>query len=156
MYDEKRHFDEDSDMRVSNKLSADLKALFRPDMSVPPEVDRGIMDRAYQQLVRRHKNRRIFRFSACAAVAVVVFLVLTLDIIREPHPAALHSDIVAVRTDIDQNGSVNVLDAFRLARHIESTDRPDMKWDINGDGFVNYDDVDSVAFSAVRLDKGVL
>jgi len=156
MHDEERHFDEDSDLRVSDKLSADLKALFRPDISVPPEVDHAIMDRAYQQLIRRQKKRQIFRWSACAAAAAVVIFVLTLDITREPHPTTFHSGIIAAKTDIDQNGSVNVLDAFQLARHIESTGHPNMKWDINGDGSVNRDDVDSVAFAAVRLDKGVL
>jgi len=157
MHDEERHFDEDFEPRVSKKLSADLKAIFEPDISVPPEVDRAIMDRAYQQLIRRQKKRRIFRWSACAAVAAVVIFVFTLDITRELAPTAFRSGIItAAKTDIDQNGSVNVLDAFQLARYIESTDRPNMKWDINGDGSVNRDDVDSVAFAVVRLDKGVL
>ena len=156
MHDEERHFDEDSDLRVPNKLSADLKAIFKPDISVPPEVDRAIMDRAYQQLVRRHKKRQVFRWSACAAVAAVVIFVFTLNITREPHPTVFRSGIIATTTDIDQNGSVNVLDAFQLARHIESTGHPNMKWDINGDSSVNQDDVDLVAFAAVRLDKGVL
>lgn len=156
MHDEERHFDEDSDQRVSNKLSADLKAMFEPDVSVPPEIDHAVMDRASQQLVRRDKKRRVFRWSACAAVAAVVIFVFTLNIIRQPHPAAFRSAFIAAKTDIDQNGSVNVLDAFQLARHIESTSRPDMKWDINGDGSVNRDDVDLVAFAAVSVDEGVL
>jgi len=51
---------------------------------------------------------------------------------------------------------VDILDAFKLARHVESTDRTEKKWDINGDGVVNSDDVDLIALAAVRLDKGVL
>lgn len=156
MNDEERHFDEDSGLGVSNKFSADLKALFKPDILVPPEVDRAIMDRSYQQFIRRHKKRRVFRWSASAAAVAVVVFVFTLNIIREPRPTALPPGIIAAKTDVDQNGSVNILDAFRLARHIESTDRPNMKWDINGDGFVNRDDVDLVALDAVRLKKGVL
>ena len=93
MHDEERHFDEDSDLRVSNKLSADLKALFKPDISVPPEVDRAVMDRAYQQLIHRQKKRRIFRWSTCAAAAAVVIFVLMLDIAREPRPTAFRSGI---------------------------------------------------------------
>lgn len=156
MKDKERHFDEDLGLRVSNKLSADLKNLFKADMTIPPEVDRAIMDRAYQQLIHRQKKRRIFRWSACAAAAAAVIFVLTLDITREPRPSAIRSNIIAAKTDIDHSGSVDILDAFQLARHIKSTDHPNMKWDINGDGFVDRQDVDSVAFAAVRLDKGVL
>ena len=156
MNDDEKYFDDDSGLRVSSKLSADLKGLFEPGTSVPPEVDRAIMDRAYQQLIGRQKKRRVFRRCACAAVAAVVISVFMLDFIREPGSTGFRSDTVVAKSDIDQNGSVNVLDAFQLARRIESTDHPNMKWDINGDGSVNYDDVDSVAFAAVRLDKGVL
>ena len=155
MHDKERHFDENSDLGVSNKFSADLKALFKQDISIPPEVDRAVMDWAHQQLIHRQAKRRIFRWSAAAAAAVII-VVLTLNTTRQPRPSALKSNVIAARTDIDKNGSVNVLDAFRLARHIESTDQPNMKWDINNDGAVNQDDVDSVALVAVRLDKGVL
>jgi len=58
-------------------------------------------------------------------------------------------------SDIDENGRVDILDAFKLARHIESAEVREAKWDINGDGQVNRDDVDVIAFAAVRLDKGV-
>jgi hypothetical protein len=156
MKDEERHFDEDLELRVSNKLSADLKHLFKADMKIPPEVDRAIMDRAYQQLIHRQKKRRIFRWSACAAVAAAVIFVLTLHITRGPRPSAIRSNITASKNDIDHSGRVDILDAFQLARHIKSTEHPNMKWDINGDGFVDRRDVDSVAFAAVRLDKGTL
>jgi hypothetical protein len=43
-----------------------------------------------------------------------------------------------------------------LARHIQASDLPDKKWDINSDGTVNQADVDFVALAAVRLEKGVL
>lgn len=159
MNDEKRHFNEDSEPTVPNKFRSDLKALFTPETNIPPEIDRAVMDRAHQKLIRRPKKNRIYRFSACAAAAVaaVVIFALMLDLNdRELHIASFRSDIVVNKTDIDRNGSVDVLDAFRLAHHIESVDRPDMKWDVNGDGTVNKDDVDTVAFAAVRLDKGIL
>jgi hypothetical protein len=156
MNEEEKHFDEDLELKVSNKLSKDLKHLFKADITIPPEVDRAIMDRAYQQLIHRPKRHRIFRWSACAAAAAAVIFVFTLYITREPHPTAIRSDIIAAKTDIDHSGSVDILDAFQLARHIKSTDHPNMKWDINGDGFVDRQDVDSLAFAAVRLDKGIL
>jgi hypothetical protein len=51
---------------------------------------------------------------------------------------------------------VDILDAFKLARYVESAERTEKKWDINGDGLVNSNDVDLVASAAVRLDKGIL
>lgn len=156
MNNKERHSDEDLDLRVSNRLLEDLRTLYTPDTSIPPEIDRAIMDRVYQQHIPRRKDRRIFRWSACAAAAAVVIVVLTLDITKKPRRTPIRSGITAAQTDIDQNGRVDILDAFQLARHIDSADHPNMKWDINGDGFVNRQDVDSVAFAAVRLNGGVL
>jgi hypothetical protein len=60
---------------------------------------------------------------------------------------------------------VDILDAFKLAKSIESTEPIEKEWDINGDGLVNSSDVDLVASAAVRLptqktrakvDKGVI
>jgi len=71
--------------------------------------------------------------------------------------ASLTSDVRGVaKVDIDRNGRVDILDAFKLARQLESGGRSEMRWDINGDGVVDRSDVDTVAFVAVRLDKGVL
>ena len=47
-----------------------------------------------------------------------------------------------------------ILDAFALARHIEHGDRLDPRWDVNGDGVVDQTDVDWVATTAVRIDRG--
>jgi len=57
--------------------------------------------------------------------------------------------------DIDRNGTVDILDAFTLARHIEAGRPADRMWDFNGDGLVDRRDVDTVALAAVRLSKGV-
>ena len=57
--------------------------------------------------------------------------------------------------DVDGNGRIDILDAYRLARHVEAAGSLDMRWDQNHDGAVNAADVDLVASAAVRLDKGV-
>jgi hypothetical protein len=49
---------------------------------------------------------------------------------------------------------VDILDAFLLARRIESGGPLDAGWDINGDGRIDGDDVDAIAFAAVRLGPG--
>ena len=157
----KEHFDENSDLRIPSKLSADLNALFKLQTGVPPEVDRAVMDRAHKHLapLQSGKDRRLrihwgWRIAAAAAVIIIAF---SLDLTKQTGPATdrlLLSKTQAV--DIDRNGRVDILDAFKLARHIESAGNTETKWDINGDGLFNRDDVDKVAFAAVRLDKGVL
>jgi hypothetical protein len=78
--------------------------------------------------------------------------------VMEKGIAAMSTDgvLVAASADVDLNGRVDILDAFKLAKHIKAGIRPDTKWDINGDGAVNRSDVDAIARAAVRLDKGVL
>jgi anti-sigma-K factor RskA len=177
MTEKKGHFDEDLDLRISPKLSEDLNTLFKPQFSVPPELDRAIMDQAERRLVQRHWRHRIFHHISLwrvAAAAAVIIFAFSLNLTQKPGPTTTSSFIVeAQAVDIDENGRVDILDAFKLARHIESAESTKTKlspvlgtgqalrkqeWDINGDGVVDRNDVDLVALSAVRLDKnkGVL
>ena len=175
MTEKKGHFEEDLDLKISPKLSEDLNTLFKPQFSVPPELDMAIMDQANRRLVQRHWRHRIFRHVSLlriAAAAAVVIFAFSLNLTQKPGPSTSLSVLVeAQAVDIDRDGRVDILDAFKLARHIESADRPKtnlspvsgtgqalrkQEWDITGDGLVNRNDVDSVALAAVRLDKGVL
>ncbi len=135
MAEKKGHFDEDLDLRVSPKLSEDFNILFKPQFSVPPELDRAIIDKANRRLVQRHWRHRIFHHISIwriAAAAAVIIFAFSLNLTQKP-------------------GRVDILDAFKLARHIESANRTDKKWDINEDGVVNGKDVDLVASAAVSL-----
>jgi hypothetical protein len=157
MAKKQEHSDEDMELRISANLRADLNTLFEPRKSVPPEIDRAVLDRARQHFVRPQRRRPVLRWVAsAAAVAAVIILTCSLNLTREPRLRSDNSARVEARADIDRNGRVDILDAFALARHIESTSRPELKLDVNGDGLVNRDDVDLVAFAAVRLDKGIL
>src|SRR6185369_1280179 len=55
------------------------------------------------------------------------------------------------REDINRDGRVDVLDAFALARRIETGGTLDPRWDINGDGRVDRADVNVIAARAVNL-----
>lgn len=52
--------------------------------------------------------------------------------------------------DIDENGTVDILDAYALARRLENGDSSG-PWDFNRDGQLNEDDVRLVALDAVML-----
>lgn len=181
MSDTTEHFDDEADFEACPKLAEDLNALFGSGLSVPAEVDRAVIDRANRHFVRRGRRRPWSRWaaSAAAAAAVIIFAVVLETQFSGPSKQESKSDQhfsappaerksksdqfasttlaakARLATDIDENGRVDILDAFKLARHIESAETRQAKWDINGDGQVNRDDVDVIAFAAVRLDKGV-
>ncbi len=154
MTERKEHFDEDLDLRVSAGFSEDLRTLFKPQLSVPPEVDRAVIDKSHQHFIPKHWSHRIFQHVSLwriAAAAAVIIFAFSLNLTQKPGPTTSPSNLVeAQAVDIDRNGRVDILDAFKLARHIESADA-EKKWDINGDGFVNRKDVDLVASAAVSL-----
>ena len=151
-------FDENIDLKVSEELKADLGNLFRPQHSIPPEVDRAILDRAGRKLIRPQKRHRIIRrIGIAAATAAVIILAFSLDLSRKPSP---HTSVTylaqANSADIDHSGRVDILDAFKLARQIESATNINASFDMNGDGLIDRGDVEFIAKAAVRLDKGVL
>ena len=167
MTEKKEHFDEDLDLRISPKLSEDLNTLFKPQFSVPSEVDRAIIDKAHQHFIPKHWRHRVFRHVSLwriAAAAAVIIFAFSLNLTEKPGPSTSRTVLVeAQAVDIDRNGRVDILDAFKLARHVESAKYTETNlslrkqgWDINGDGLVDRNDVDLVAFASVRLDKGVL
>lgn len=170
-------FDE-LERQISDGFRADLKALFEPAGAVPPQVDEAILGRARRHFARPRRLIIRLRWAAgiaAAAAVVAVGVVLynagvptvyqpaesqlnghvTAQRISPEMPAALPDAGAGGRADVDRNGRVDILDAFRLARHIESRGRIEAKWDLNGDGRIDRADVDLVAFAAVRLDKGV-
>ena len=162
MTDRTRHSDDNVESKVSRRFEANLKGLFNPPDSVPPEVDRAVLDQAYRHLHLmpaeggRRKTHRTWFWRAAAAAAVII-LAFCLNLTTRVERRAEHSASgTAQAADIDQNGRVDILDAFKLAREIESARPAKRDWDVNGDGLVDRHDVDVVAFAAVRLDKGVL
>lgn len=158
MNEKNEKFNEDSSLKVSPKFKAELSNLFKPQDSIPPEVDRAILDKASHKFLRRQKRNRIIRrIGIAAATAAVILLAFSLDLSKKPKSQAPSTYLAqTINYDIDKSGRVDILDAFKLARHIESATHVDKNLDMNGDGIINQDDVDSIALAAVSLDKGVL
>ena len=169
MNEKPEQFNEHLDIEISPDFSSDLKTLFKPHVSIPPEVDRSILDKANKQLAQKHWSHHVLQHISIwrvAAAAAVIIFAFSLNLTQKPGQTTKQSLLVEARAvDIDRNGRVDILDAFKLARYIESAESTEKKWDINGDGLVNSDDVDMVASAAVRLptqktraqvDKGVI
>lgn len=166
MSEKKGHFDNNLDTAAFPRLAEDLKGLYGVGVSVPGEVDRAVLDRAGRRLTRRSRRlswpRWARRWRVAGAAAAVVLLALVLQTNLSPlsdsgekAPVLLSKAVSPeIPADIDLNGRVDILDAFKLARHIESETPFKPEYDLNADGVVNRKDVDSIAFAAVRLDKG--
>jgi hypothetical protein len=139
----KKQFDNERKFNLSDKFMEDIKNLYGASAKVPSEVDRAILDKASQKLTRPRTNFHVLRWIGPAAAAAAI-IIIALVFVNQSTPA-----------DIDRNGRVDILDAFKLAKQIQTENKPDKKWDINGDGLVNQGDVDFVASAAVSLNKGV-
>ena len=141
------------DPQPNEQFSKDLKALFEPAQKVRPEVDRAVMDQAAARLHRRGNRRRLMYWPGYVAAAAVVIVagVLWLDFNK---PVQTLTPVA--KNDINRDGTVDILDAYKLARYIKSAGLTDPQWDFNGDGIVDQRDVDTVAMGAVKLNEGVL
>jgi len=148
----KEQFDDDQNMKVSDKLGKDLNALFKPKLEIPHEIDRLILNKASLKLSRKRSHIHILRWigPVAAAAAIILFVCLS-NMQKQDAGFNTTQTLAAVNTDIDNNGKVNILDAFKLAKIIESKAILDKKWDINGDGLIDNGDVDQIALVAVSL-----
>ena len=154
MMNENQNNQEPFERLSKEPFSADLKALSEPPQPDWTAVDRAVMDRAAQTLLPIRKRRWFYRpLAAAAAIAIAASVLLMFFNQGKPGnslPAA------AVLQDVDLNGHIDILDAFQLAKMVQSSAAADTKWDMNRDGTVNQLDVDIVAQTAVLLRKDVL
>ena len=138
-------------------LARDLARLAEPHIEVPQSVDDAVMSAARTALARRRRGGHpAVRWGAWTAAAAALALAVWVGSVLTPQPAAREVASMmapAVAGDLDRSGRVTILDAFALARQIESGQSPS-SGDINSDGFVDGADVDAIAMLAVRLPEG--
>jgi len=128
-----------------------LEDLRKTRLLVSPAVDAAVLAKAREHLKGRAGSllpwKPLLPWAAMAASFVVVaWLVHTVT--RPAAPAASF-----VREDINHDGRVDILDAFALARQIESGGTLEARWDINDDGQINRADVGAIAARAVSLGR---
>ena len=153
MTDKRGHFDDEFGGEVSDEFSADLKSLFGNRGQVPGHVDRAVMRHARKRLTRSSRLVVLRWIGSAAAMIAIVSGVYFMNFTKQDSPMAMEdADTLIYANDIDGSGSVDILDAFKLARHIESDSPFESRFDINGDGNVDQQDVETIAFAAVNLD----
>lgn len=165
-------------------LADGLRRLYPSGPAVPEGLDDEILARARSHFVKRRRLGLVLRLGgAVGAAAAVLTLAVWLGQARQAaspermatsetqvppvasskpmSPLASSSDGTAAgraRADFDGSGRVDILDAFALARRLESGrgNAADPAFDLNGDGRVDRRDVDLAALAAVRLERGEL
>ncbi len=141
---------------------AELKNRYGPIPAVPREIDNAILTDARQRLSTQHpaigrqKRWSSWRWAAigttvaAAAVVCMVWLPEQAEYGGVGYMASDSSSAAGndVNNDVDQNGRIDILDAFAMARQMRSGERTH---DINSDGRFDELDVDLVARRAVML-----
>jgi hypothetical protein len=143
--------------QAPDALIEELQRLDEPGLEVPPAVDQAILTRAADHFAgRRHRQRFIFRLAATAAAAAVLVIFMLGDTLIQPRGprASNEAQVMVLREDVDRSGQVDILDAFLLARRLDSSQSLDLQWDMNNDGVVDQRDVDALAMAAVQLPTG--
>ena len=138
-----------------------LRSAYGARVEVPPRVDEAVLAAARRQLARGRRVALARKWAMGGALATAVVLVVAFALIGPgllPHRerVRLPAAPMVAREDVDRNGRVDILDAFALARRVESAGEFDVGWDMNDDGLVDSEDVDRVAMAAVKLDRRTL
>ena len=120
---------------MTDERDVDLqRALALSAVPVPPEIDARILDAAGRRRARRRWP--IAAAGALMAAATALFFAF------RPAPAQAR--------DVNHDGRVDVLDAYRLARAVEAGETAP-RWDLNRDGRVDRADVDGIMTALVSL-----
>ena len=119
-------------------LVEDLGGLYRRPVAVPAERDRLILSGARAQMAKRRRLRLVMRTPTIP------------DVEKQVRPA------VAVKAqDVNRDGVVNIVDAYELARKVESGGVAQTRWDFDGDGAVDRKDAEAIAIDVVSLGGAV-
>ena len=137
---------EDLPQRVGDPLGRDLKRLFGSPSPLPGELDISVM--AHYR--RSHTRRLRLRWVRYAAAAIVLLMVGHF-VVQDISSSDQQVQVAALPMDIDRDGRVNILDALRLAQQLPTAQNLSAQWDFNSDGTIDRQDVDLVAYRAVRL-----
>ena len=139
--------------KAPTKLVAALKEPPSRRVFVPPAIDQTIITAARRHLAK--PERAGFSFfrswrlwptlaTACFALVGLIYLVVK--------PG--WSSAKFAHEDLNQDGRVDILDAFQLARDVHAGTKLPANLDLNGDGVVDGRDAQFIATGAVKLEKG--
>src|SRR5262245_23526510 len=124
-------------LEAPKNLIRALRGLPGPNVFIPPSLDDSILGAAQRHLVSRARPAYSWSWltPSLALASIIVFLVVAGPLQKR----ASHEGMAAQITheDVNQDGRVDVLDAFALARQLRDHGATTTGWDVNGDGIVD-------------------
>jgi hypothetical protein len=127
-------------------LKAELRALHAPPDALPPLRDEAILHAAHAALAAGRARRWRWGLAGGMAAALAITAGLWWS-----HPQDASAPVVAAR----YAPTGDIRDAFYVARRLQGAP-PDLdpSWDVNRDGRIDVQDVQSLALAAVKIDGG--
>ena len=144
---------DDIEGELKGEFAADLKGLLEPTNSVPQAVDKKIIVIAQARFSRKN-HFQFLRWLAPLAAAAAIILVVMLYTPQDSSRKVIVAQKELTKEDIDRSGTVDILDAMKLDMQIKNA-AAGPEYDFNKDGLINKKDVDTVAYVAVRINKGI-
>ena len=147
--------------RLHDAVINELRESERVPFQIPAERTENILRDAREYLaserVVRPPRHWLRMTAAIGSVCAALLLFLVPRFMDQDHrtkrfaEVVPETDLLSPRSrDIDGNGTVDILDAYAMARGIQSGESGD-QWDFTSDGQLNEDDVRLVALDAVML-----
>ena len=138
----------------------------RPDPDdIPEAVDQAILSHIRGRAHEIRRQRKVIHlfprraWAAAAVVALAVFVV-TWNLFtpfknpKELPMTALNLETIDSSKDVDGNGSVDIIDAYLMARRVKDGVRLPAEWDFDQNGAIDQGDIRSLAMAAVALNQG--
>jgi hypothetical protein len=145
----------DEALEAPPRLVSALKRLPQEQMFVPPTVDEAILRAAQRHLQKATEPRWTWlRFLPWVAATAGIVLLATIPHLFKQRAPGPGREAAFAHEDFNHDGSVDILDAFALARQLKLDGPRDQRLDVNGDGVVDDRDVAALAARAVRLEPG--
>jgi Dockerin type I domain len=131
--------------RLGDGLRGELRSL---EVETPADADSAtravVRNRAAEIRRAALRSRRRYWPAWAAAAALLLGLGSWL---------ALSSTRPPLRGDVDGSGRIDIVDAYLLARRLETQSKLEPHWDLSGDGKIDEGDVKAVAASAVSVSR---
>jgi hypothetical protein len=146
---------EDGDISLPPALNRALENLVAPPGGVDTAMDGIIRAAAAHHFA--WKRRVLFVAAAASAAALLLaaaWAAWPAAVRHETPPAVTAAMAGPLPGDLNNDGRIDILDAFLLAKRIESKAGLGAEADIDLDGVVDSKDVDALAMLAVRVDGG--
>jgi hypothetical protein len=158
------HPDRLDDDELPDAFVAELRGVAVRNLpTVPADLDAAILRDAKAGFARRRRFRLAARVAVGVAAAAAA-VAIALPILHRSQPRGTTASrtptatqmlsvmpAAAAAEDVDHSGKVDILDAFVVAKLVETGKQVDAAYDLNGDGKVDRSDVDRIANAAVAV-----